>query len=593
MRLAPLLAALPDEDLNRLAVEHVRTDEVLPRPQLCNFLEGTLRSFRFVNDFVVNRQPPTFMMLTLLLDAPGYDLPVEGFRERVMEQTRHLAELIDSKEILARDDQLNLYRSALYEARRSDLDLNASEAALLALLRRKSDITQVEHFLIEHHQDLREFWGRDDAFTHEWNALRSAGLLFVVEHRVVLPEDTAPAIWQTLGIDMPTDSVRRLLSHLSNNDLAAALEQAGCRTSGTKEARSERILLERIQPRAILRCVALPTLREICRETEASISGNKDDLIERIVLHFAQGRDQRPDEPVETRQPEARRLDEDQFQTMFSTLHHQELSDILRRFPELRQTGTKEIRITTLWQAHLSEQTLLSELMNRQLEDILHRLGMRLGGSKGERIERIINHFATVSIEESSEPLPLNPIDHREEDAVDPSVLENQNVFRQKSSSPQAALQPWLEQLLDGKGAIRCYATEDANPTKQLKNKLSQAAAARGGLLVLMLADESAFIKAHEALVERWMTNDEWPKSISCVALAYPPATPRIEAIIERAHSPWPSRLRQRLFPSAAVSRLAEYSADSKEHRAVICKRCGQSLPSTAKFCSECGTPTT
>ena len=72
MRLAPLLAAQSDEELERLGVEHVRTDKKLPRPQLCNFLEGALRSYRFVNDFITNRQPPTFAVLTLLLDAPGY-----------------------------------------------------------------------------------------------------------------------------------------------------------------------------------------------------------------------------------------------------------------------------------------------------------------------------------------------------------------------------------------------------------------------------------------------------------------------------------------------------------------------------------------
>ena len=71
-------------------VEHVRTDEKLPRPQLCNFLEGALRSYRFVNDFIINRQPPTFAILTLLLDAPGYELPKDGFRDRVMTETRRL-----------------------------------------------------------------------------------------------------------------------------------------------------------------------------------------------------------------------------------------------------------------------------------------------------------------------------------------------------------------------------------------------------------------------------------------------------------------------------------------------------------------------
>src|ERR1044072_2239609 len=178
MKLAALLAAQSDEDLERLALEHVRTDERLARPQLCNFLEGALRSYRFVNDFIVNRQPPTFAMLTLFLDAPGYELPRVDFRERAMAETQRLMALIDSGELLARDDQLRLYRRALYEARRNDLDVNASEAALLALLRREQRIAQVEHFLIEHHEDLREFWNKDDCFTHEQTALRSAGLLF-------------------------------------------------------------------------------------------------------------------------------------------------------------------------------------------------------------------------------------------------------------------------------------------------------------------------------------------------------------------------------------------------------------------------------
>ena len=102
MRLAPLLAALSDEELERLAAEHVRTDERLPKPQLCNFLEGALRSYRFINDFIINRQPPTFALLTMLLDAPGYALPVHGLSERAMAETRRIADLIDAGELVSR-----------------------------------------------------------------------------------------------------------------------------------------------------------------------------------------------------------------------------------------------------------------------------------------------------------------------------------------------------------------------------------------------------------------------------------------------------------------------------------------------------------
>jgi hypothetical protein len=47
----------------------------------------------------------------------------------------------------------------------------------------------------------------------------------------------------------------------------------------------------------------------------------------------------------------------------------------------------------------------------------------------------------------------------------------------------RGTIQPWLDELTHGHGLVKCYATEDSNPIKQLKNKLSQAAAARGGVL--------------------------------------------------------------------------------------------------------------
>jgi hypothetical protein len=591
MKLAPLLATLSDEDLDRLALEHVRTDKKLPRLQLCDFLEGALRSYRFVHDFIVNRQPPTFAMLTLLLDA-GNELPLDGFRERVMAETLRLATLIDSGDVLARDNQLHLYRRALYEARRNDFDLNASEAALLAVLRRESGIAQVEHFLIEHHADLREFWNKDDSFDHEQTALLSAGIVFIREGKVLIPEEIAPAVWQTLGIDMPTESARRLFGYLSSGELATALEAAGSRISGTKESRLERMLTERIQPRTVLSSVALSTLKEICRETDASVSGNKDDLVDRIIGHFAQGKDQRVEEPVEPPRKEPRQLKQHEFETLFSALLHQELTDILRRFPELRQTGTKEVRIRTLWDAHLSEHTLLAELMNRDLESVLHRLGLRLSGSKGDRIDRIIVHFGgSIRIDSDPRDPETAGAIHAPSSEASPQVLANQALFAQKASNPQASLQPWLEELLEAPGLIRCYATEDENPTKQLKNKLSQAAAARDGVLVLTLSDKSSFEKAREALVERWMTNAEWPKSVACVALAYPLAAPVIGAIVEHGGTDWTSRLRGSLFPTAKAFRVGANEQGDIGPKA-LCARCGQSLPSSAKFCPECGLPT-
>src|SRR5688572_7025832 len=103
MKLADLLASLGQDELERLAHVHVRTDEPLSRPALLNVIEGVLRSYRFVQEFVADRQPPTFAILTLLLDAPGFALPTSGFREAVDEETRRMCDLVASGEILGRD----------------------------------------------------------------------------------------------------------------------------------------------------------------------------------------------------------------------------------------------------------------------------------------------------------------------------------------------------------------------------------------------------------------------------------------------------------------------------------------------------------
>jgi uncharacterized protein (DUF2267 family) len=583
VKLAPLLASsLPDE-LDRLAKEHVRTDEKLGHAQLCNFLESAILSYRFVHDFLINRQPPTFAFLTLLLDAPGFELSLSGFKEAVTAETIRISTLIDSGDLLARDNQLRLYRSALAEARKNDADVNSSESAILAALRRESDIAQVEHFLIEHHSDFRQFWDKLDAFEHEQNALRSAGMVFLREGKVLIPEDVVPAISQSLGIDMPSDSLRRLLALVSNQDLANALGWSGSRTSGTKTERLERVLLERIQPRVILRAIDLETLRNICRDTGAPIAGRKDELVERIVEHFSQRRDQVPEEIPEPPRVEPRTLPLERFQTLFSQLHNQELSDILRRSPDLRQSGSKDQRIETLWEAHLSEETFLGELMSRDLENVLYRLGLKLGGSKSERILRVINHFSEgVAVGEgpSIETRVPPPVGN---EGLRPEYPALQDWFRQRASNPTGSLQPWLKEVLKAPGLVRCYATEDENPTKQLKNKLSQAASAKDGLLVLLLADQAAFDKAREALVERWMTNDEWSKNVACVALACPLGDAAIHSIIEGRDSHWPKGLRG-IFPNAEV-----VSARGRAVTAPRCAQCGESLPAAARFCPNCG----
>ncbi len=248
MRLAALLSELPHEELERLAAEHLGQDENVSRTALCATLEGVLRSYSFVRKFVCDRFPPTFSILETLLDAEGWRLSAQGFRDVVTERTRTLVQRVSDGELVARESSLRLYRRVLVEARRNDLVLDASETAILGVLRRELDIRPVEHFLLEHHQEFHEFWFNDDAFLTEMHALRSAGLVFGHDGCVLLAEEVVPLVRQTLGLEMSGASRRRALDLLSSGELAEVLGRFGLKTSGSRDERLERAFVNYVQP---------------------------------------------------------------------------------------------------------------------------------------------------------------------------------------------------------------------------------------------------------------------------------------------------------------------------------------------------------
>lgn len=402
MRLADLLSDTSIEDLERLAHEHARAEEHLSRPFLLQTIEGVLRSHRFLQEYFLNRQPPTFAIVLMLLDSEEYALPVDGFRDAVLAETDRLCQAVEAGDLLERDDQLRVYRRVLYQARSNDLLIDASEASILAVLRQELGIAQVEHFLLEHHPDLREFWRQNEAFARELHALRSAGIVHVRDGKTLLPEDLVQSIRQVLGVDMSRPSARRLYGYLSHQDLHEALAGVRAPTSGSKDEKIERLVARMVQPRVVLRLrsIGLERLREVCKEIGAAVSGSKDEVVDRIVAHVAAGRDiLKEPEPAQTPPvQETRTLDEERFRFLFGRLRGHELGTILSQF-DLRRWGTKEQQIRTLWEAHRAEESLLNALSSADLEGLLKRLELKTRGSKTERAQRAIAHFATASEE--------------------------------------------------------------------------------------------------------------------------------------------------------------------------------------------------
>jgi len=398
MRLAELLARLDAVALENIAT-HGLAERDLPPTFLAGALESSIRSYAHIRQTVIRRQPPAFAVLVKLCETAGHRLDHDVARQLALEETEMIAARVNRGE-LGRPDSVRLYTRVLAEARRSDLDLDPSELMLLGVLRGELGLSLVEHFLLEHHDELRGMWDAADAFERELKVLAEHGLLFAVDGDLVLPEDLAPVIRQSLGMRHTRTSLRRLADRLTGRQLADALGAKQARSAGSKEERVDRVVENFVQPAELLAHVNLADLREIARDVGCAVSGSRDELAERLVAFFERNGDLAPQEDIPPPPPERepRTLTRDQFRAMFVGLTGQQLSDVLALLPDSRQSGSKDQRVNTLWDSHLSEVSLLSALTNRDLEWLLGRQELRVAGSKPDRIQRLITHYATTSL---------------------------------------------------------------------------------------------------------------------------------------------------------------------------------------------------
>ncbi|WP_147448541.1 SAP domain-containing protein [Corallococcus terminator] len=385
-----------DQDtLDRLAHHHLEVGEAESRTAVCVNLESVLRSPKHVRETIYNLQPPSFRMLERMIDAEGYALPLDSLKESVIAETLDLARRVGSGQILGRDNGLVVYRRVLLEARRNELELDASEAALLGVLRRELKIRQVEHFLIEHHEDFHPLWNADHAFIGALNGLRSSGLAYISGSLLRFPEDLVPLARQVLGLEAGAAARKRLFERLTGADASGALEAASLRTSGTKEEKIQRLVDNYVQPTEVLTLVPLATLREMCREVELATGGSKDELVTRLVRFFALGYDIRPkptDPPPPP--PEPRHLSPPSFEALFASFRGQDLSDILSGIGASRMTGSKEQLVQLLQESRFSEASLMMELDSKQLDAALVKHRLRAGGSKREKTQRLLELFS-------------------------------------------------------------------------------------------------------------------------------------------------------------------------------------------------------
>lgn len=393
MRLIDILHRLDDDVLDTLVERHLGTAEIRDRATMFLDLEGELRSPNHVRHTIYNLQPPAFAILELLLGGDGHSVDVSGLRDRAETLTRRLSEAVSSGSV-ARRPELELYRRVMAEARRSDLELDPSEIALLQVLRRELGIRTVEHFLVEHHADLRQFWDTDVGFLSALDGLRNGGAAFAVDNRLVLPAELVPLVRKVLGIEVNAEARRRLFERMSVSVLTSVAQALGIKSAGSKDEKVARLVDNYVQASEVLEELGIGDLKELCRDIGLAVTGSKQELVERIVNGFASDADIRPARP-EALPPSAepRSIERLAFEALLLSLRQSDLSDILVGIDSKRVTGAKEQLVQLVIESPFSEVTLLRELASKQLDVALDRAGLKSGGTKDERIRRLIVHY--------------------------------------------------------------------------------------------------------------------------------------------------------------------------------------------------------
>ncbi|MCX6902203.1 MAG: hypothetical protein NTW03_01730, partial [Verrucomicrobia bacterium] len=409
MKLKVILQQLPQDAVESLARQRLSqvTDIRLPHTVLVDELAEVLGSSAYVTAQVGLRHPPCFGILHLLLNAPDFSLPAEGFRQKVQEETERMVALATRDPIFPKPKQYDLYLKMMIAAWDLDNDINPSEANLLRVLRNELGISLMEHFVIEHHPELHRFWQTEQAYENERNLLRNAGILFTVGGQNVLPEETVILIRRAWGIELSTLQFRRLLDVLTIEDLRNVLDGEGLIISGKAEERKTRILDNYVLPRSALEAVNIESLREAARALRCRPYGAKEEVIENILDWLDSDDDLQAKAEAEAQAaaqaaakaqeeaavPETRELSAAALGDLLGRLTNESLYDVLSRLPGQRKGGSKEDRAKRLQASTFSERTLLAKLNNEALHDICRQVGLNPYGPKEEKITRLLEAY--------------------------------------------------------------------------------------------------------------------------------------------------------------------------------------------------------
>lgn len=508
MRLSELIALLPPERLAELARAAVPGADELNPTEWPRKLELVLVQTGYIEQVVLALRPPVASVLLRLLESDAHVIDREAAAAEVAKETELWCRRVTAAELGHRlADRSLLYRKMLEAAWANDLTLDQSELRMLRLLREQLGLFRIEHFLLAYHASIQPYWRSDDEFGRVVQALLQAGVLFEPEEgRLVLPREVIPNVRRVLDVDVPRPAARRLLARLdSGTHLKPALDDHDLPTSGSKQDRIDRIIEHFVPMHRVVDTMHISAARDLVRSFGLPVTGSKEELVNRIVDYFANQRDiaQVESEPEDGEEREPRELERDAFASLFEGLKGHQLHTLLMGL-ELRTSGSKDTRITTLWESPYSETTLLTKLKGPELEELLARNELFPRGSKVEKVARLIAAFRGARAEGATEDQRSDE-DRMDEDAavsdeppedLGPTLAEGISpalVGVELSSKSPTRFDPvrrYLSTRLDlPEEAIGVKFLGDA---KNHRNRIGEALRGHPQLLVLLAPEEEA-----------------------------------------------------------------------------------------------------
>lgn len=402
MKLQEILEQYSDVTLDKISVDKV--DEALnlrlPRAVIIQEIIAALSSLTYVANILAPTKPPTYTILKLLLDAPDYTIPIEGFKNKVLAATETIREKAASMKSLSSGKDFQLYLKMLKTAWEDDI-VERSEALLLEALREELGIWTSEHLLLEHHPDINQLSNLSNSYLSERNRLLITGLILTYNNNYILAEEVAIQIRRVWGIELENNSYFRLLNVMTKTQLYTILEKSGLQVSGSKEEQIYRTINALVPPSIALGHLHIDELREICRENKIYVSGVKVEVTGNIIDHFDQGNDLVKDEDKKTQnnlpeEPEERELNDKMLTRLLQNISNDQLYDILSAC-YLKTSGNKEAKIKRLVESPWSDRTILGCLRRPELSNLCRKLAIQVTGVKSELIDRLIE-WASLSM---------------------------------------------------------------------------------------------------------------------------------------------------------------------------------------------------